>query len=335
MTGDPEEGSAATGLRDERRTRRRWWSFGLRAGLTVGVFAVLLAWLPVPRLMEALGRAPAGVWIGVLAGLTAGHVVASFKWRVLLGAAGLPCRAIEALRAHAAGLFANLCLPSLVGGDVVRAGFLAGSGRRIESIVVGGLGDRVIDTAVLVMLAATGVALAPGVPPAASGPVLGSVAGLLVLAVGLGPWALRRIPAAALPRALERPVVQLLEAADSLARSPAAATLALLLSVAVQTTFVALNVALGRAMGIEVPLAVWFLAWPLAKLIALTPISLGGLGVREAALAGLLVPFGVDPALAVAESLLWQAALIVLGLVAGGLAFASRGWARAADGSAA
>ena len=38
--------------------------------------------------------------------------------------------------------------------------------------------------------------------------------------------------------------------------------------------------------------AVWLLAWPLAKLIALAPVSLGGIGVREVALATLLLPCG-------------------------------------------
>jgi uncharacterized membrane protein YbhN (UPF0104 family) len=53
--------------------------------------------------------------------------------------------------------------------------------------------------------------------------------------------------------------------------------------------------------------------------LALLPISLGGIGVREAALGGLLSPFGVDVACAVAQSLAWEVVLIGSGLAAGAL----------------
>ena len=72
-------------------------------------------------------------------------------------------------------------------------------------------------------------------------------------------------------------------------------------------------------IGVDIPLAAWFLVWPLSKLAALVPISLGGLGVREATLAALLVPFGIAPALGVVTALLWQTVLLAGGLFAGGL----------------
>lgn len=39
------------------------------------------------------------------------------------------------------------------------------------------------------------------------------------------------------------------------------------------------------AIGLEVSTSAWLLAWPLAKIVALVPASLGGIGVREVALA--------------------------------------------------
>ncbi len=47
------------------------------------------------------------------------------------------------------------------------------------------------------------------------------------------------------------------------------------------------------------------------------PVSFGGLGVREAAFAALVAPFGPE-SLAVAQSLVWQSVLIAGGLAAGG-----------------
>ena len=93
--------------------------------------------------------------------------------------------------------------------------------------------------------------------------------------------------------------------------------LGLPLSLVIQGSFVLLNAWLGRNVGIHVDLAVWFLVWPLAKIASLMPISLGGLAVREASLAALLVPFGVPVAYSVVCSLLWQSVLIVGGLFGG------------------
>jgi uncharacterized membrane protein YbhN (UPF0104 family) len=70
-------------------------------------------------------------------------------------------------------------------------------------------------------------------------------------------------------------------------------------------------------MGIDIPLYVWLFVWPLAKIAGLVPITQGGLGVREAALAVLFAPFGVVAATAVAAGLAFQAVVISGGFVAG------------------
>ena len=104
---------------------------------------------------------------------------------------------------------------------------------------------------------------------------------------------------------------------DSLGHAPKIALLAFLMSLGIQGSFIVLNIMLAREIGIEASASLWFFAWPLAKLIALAPISLGGIGVREVAIAGLMAPFGIDPALVVAQSLCWEAVLVGSGLFAG------------------
>ena len=74
-----------------------------------------------------------------------------------------------------------------------------------------------------------------------------------------------------------------------------------------------LSVSLAAPVGVHIPLAAWFFGWPIAKIVATLPLSLGGLGVRESSLAALLAPFGADPALVVASGLAWQAILYLAG----------------------
>jgi uncharacterized membrane protein YbhN (UPF0104 family) len=84
---------------------------------------------------------------------------------------------------------------------------------------------------------------------------------------------------------------------------------------AIQATFIAINIAFAAAVQVAAPVAAWFFAWSTAKIIAVAPISLGGLGVREAVMASLLAPFGADAAQVIAIGLIWQTVLYASGLV--------------------
>ena len=97
-----------------------------------------------------------------------------------------------------------------------------------------------------------------------------------------------------------------------------------MLGTAIQSTFLILTALLAISCGLLLPLRVWFFAWPLAKLAALLPLTQGGIGVREAALVGLLSPFGAPGHLVLAAGLVWEGVVIAGGLIAGLTAFALR-----------
>lgn len=293
----------------------------MRLWIKVAVSATLLAlvFLVVPwsQVREALGRLPPGVWAGTLAGFLAGHLIGVGKWRRFVNAGRARLGAVDATLCYSAGLFANLCLPSIVGGDLLRLGLAGRITHRPEAALWGGVMDRVTDLIALTLLATAGGLLASRHLTGWTGQVLTAalILGVVLSALAV-PLALRR-PIRRWPRRLRRPVSRSLVALRRLWRDPAVLAGGLALSLLIQGGFVLLNAWLGRGVGIEIPLAVWFLTWPLAKVAGLLPISLGGLAVREASLAALLLPFGVPPARAVVASLLWQTVLIVGGLLGG------------------
>ncbi|MFZ0736968.1 MAG: hypothetical protein WAM96_07725 [Candidatus Acidiferrales bacterium] len=55
----------------------------------------------------------------------------------------------------------------------------------------------------------------------------------------------------------------------------------------------------------------------MAKISALVPLTQGGIGVREAALLGLLLPFGAPAAQTVAVGFGWEGVIIAGGLIEG------------------
>ena len=290
----------------------------LKVVISLGILAGLFLLLPWGELRDAATRLSPWVGGGVLAGFVVGHRLGVVKWRLLINAGRPVLGGLDAVRCYAAGLFANLCLPGIVGGDVLRAALAAKITRRPEVVVLGGLADRAIDVLALTGLLVTGAALARGEAPGwmrtlIAGLILG-VAGMAVLL-----WWLLRRPLGTWPVRLRRPVGRSLVAFRRLRGRPAVAATALGIAVGMQAGFVLLNAWIGGSIGIDVPLEAWFVAWPLAKLVGVVPISLGGLGVRDATLAGLLTAWGAPMAQGVVASLAWQGVLLVVGLLAGGL----------------
>ena len=73
----------------------------------------------------------------------------------------------------------------------------------------------------------------------------------------------------------------------------------------------------GRALGVNQPLIVWFSVVPLVALAMVLPISIGGFGVRENAMEYLLRGYGVAPETGVAIALLWGLCTVFAGLLGG------------------
>jgi uncharacterized protein (TIRG00374 family) len=294
-----------------RRIPTGWF---VRIGVSLLVLSVTLWLLPTEEVWGAVQRMPPSIWLFCLVVFLLGHVLSALKWRILIAESGeVPIT--RALRAHFAGLVANLALPGAAGGDVVRAGLVIRTATDKTRVAVGSLADRVVDTLSVFTLACVGAALSTGAGDT-RGVVLRAGGVLLLLSVGglVGVFVVRKIPWKGKPKKL---VDKLTSSLGSLADRKGALVACFFLSLAIQAVFVGLNVLLADASGVVAPTAAWFFAWSASKLLAVLPISLGGLGVREASLAALLAPFGAPPARVVAVGLLWQSILVTSGLLGG------------------
>lgn len=297
--------------------------------------AAIAAWIPRRNFLAAMAQVGGGLWCAVLGGSLVAHAIAAAKWRLLVRASGCPVGHLDALAAHAAGLFANNWLPSVVGGDVVRASVLARRQHGLAAPLVASIADRVIDLGVSLALAVAGVLLSGTAGSGPAVPLLRSATGLLLIGSTVGALLLWKLDPARAPRRIALPLARLREVSGALAAHPASALAATGLSLTVQSALIALNLALAHAIGIEAGLGAWLIAFPLAKIAALAPVSLGGLGVREAASAALLAPFGVAAAPAIAQGFIWRTILLGLGLAGGGLSWLATAGRKRESGAAA
>jgi hypothetical protein len=267
-------------------------------------------------------------WLIVACVFGMGHIVSAYKWCLLVRVTGSPLLFDEALRAHFAGLFANIWLPSIVGGDVVRAAWISGHhGVTVPAVI--GLLDRSLDLLALIALIACGALLIRASGGEIAGFIIGGVGVLLMVGVAVGLVAILWLRSGRLPARIRPIAAKVGDIGKTLYARPGPALKSFCLAFIVQFVFVGLNWFLGTKLGIKASFEVWLFAWPLAKIMALLPVSLGGLGVREASLAALLAPFAVSGTLAVAQGLVWQSVLFGFGILAGAITLlGSRGKGR-------
>src|SRR5487761_587730 len=302
---------------NSRKKIRNWQGAALRIGGSTVALILLFHFLPMADVWATLRRLRPYVWLLVLAGYLAAHVAGIIKWRVMgnLGGAGLNFR--QAARCYFSGLFGTLFLPSIVGGDVVRAGLALHIGKSKAGVLLGSFLARMLDFAALALLAALGIVLAPAAlsPQTRRVFLIAGIAAALLLAIA-APIVLW-FPARRTSLRMRRRMVHLRRAARSMRQQPQSVFAALCLALFVQGSFIWLMAQVARASGLRLPFRAWLFAWPLAKFCAVIPITQGGIGLREAALAALLVPFGARPAVAVAIGLAWETVVISGGLLAG------------------
>jgi glycosyltransferase 2 family protein len=302
-------------------SRKKYLHTGLETLLHYGgsalVLYLLFRLLPGRQVWQALGRLPARLWVIVLVGYLGAHSIGIAKWRLMVNVAGAGLDVRQGARCYFAGLLGSLFLPSLIGGDLVRAGLAFKLGRSKAGVLLGSFLDRIIDFAALTLLAGLGSLLVPDGLDARGRKIfllLGAGAFLVAIVISS---AIALMPVGRFSFHLRRRLVQARRAGRSMASQPGAMLRALSLAIIAQLAFIELSVLLAQACGLDLPFRVWLFAWPLAKISAALPITQGGIGVREAALVALLAPFGAPAVLTVAAGLAWEAIVVSGALVAG------------------
>jgi uncharacterized protein (TIRG00374 family) len=300
--------------------KRRWKGVALRLGGSAVALGLLLWLLPLDQLWAAMRRLPLWVFLLTLAAYMTTHAAASLKWRMMVNTAGAGLGYALAARCYFAGLFGNVFLPSIVGGDLIRAGLAMRSAQHRAGAVLASLVDRMLDVLALGLLAGCGALMVPRALDERSRGVFLMLAGAFVLLALGAALLVAMFPPRKFSHRRRRKLVKLRQAVRAMARRPGRVATVLALAICLQASYALLNAWIGKWCGLEIPLYVWLFAWPLGKVSAMLPVTQGGIGVREAALAALLLPFGVPAVLSVAVGLIWQVVVVSGGLLGGGIA---------------
>ena len=297
----------------------QYWCLRI-AGSTL-IFLLIFWFLPAHQIWGGMQQIPIRLWSLVLCLFLFGHLLGAAKWWLLI------CTAVDisflvVVRAHFAGLLGNIVLPGATGGDIVRAGLLLRDSNSKAHIAAASIADRLVDTFASLLLAGVGALLVADQAEQGTSALFyiglsftGGVLGFILFA-GIAARLSSRLP-------LSGVILSVVEASGAIRKAPGQLAACFVLSLAVQTIFILSNIMLAEAIGLHVSIAVWFFAFPLAKLLSALPISFAGLGVREASLAAMLAPFGADATKVIAVSLIWQSVILTGALIGGTVGFAA------------
>jgi uncharacterized membrane protein YbhN (UPF0104 family) len=275
----------------------------IKLGITVLLLAAVLYYVNLHALWQKV-RAVDPRWLfWAWCCLVVGYVLCGIRWAWMAEGLGLTVSVSRKINLYFLGMFASLFLPSTIGGDVLRGILLAkgegrtGAGWQATASV---LLDRINGLYALSLLVS--LAMLAFHWPAVWW--FGWLCGVAAMWIGLAlyPRLHDRIP--------ERfAAIRQLPIGDK--RLNVRWWRSLPVSFAFQLLIVQAHVFLGMAVGLHMSWPAFAVMVGLVGLMAFVPISLNGLGVREAGYVGFAVYFGADASAAAAMSVLW---LVVLSL---------------------
>ncbi|RMG91111.1 MAG: UPF0104 family protein [Zetaproteobacteria bacterium] len=286
--------------------------FWIKLALSLALLALLGWMLDWSAIGLQLGQANPWYVAGACLLLLAGQVLSAVRWAWIARGLGLQVRTQRKIQLYFLGMFLSLFLPSIIGGDIVR-GYLLARHRRdagwpaAASVVL----ERLNGVFGLLLIVSITICL---VEVDATWRLTWLVmAGLAWFGMLLHPWWW--------PMFCRFPVPERL---SGWKRLPLEGTafhrawlLALPASVIFQLMVVQAHVWLGQAAGLDLSWSAYAVLVCLVALASALPLSLNGLGVREAGYVGLAVYFGGQPEAAASMAILWLFVLIVVALPGG------------------
>lgn len=282
--------------------------------VSASLLVLLISRLGTESLLRVVREASWWLPVAAIVMLTLQTALGAAKWFLLLRKQGVAIGYPSLLKIYLIGNFINLFMPSVVGGDAYRAvrisRYTSGVPKALPSIIV----DRVTGIAALLFVGATGLTLlvAPGHFLLVVGAQAVALLAIYALIVGPGGRLIQRLSPGSffgIPRVATMVVTAL---------APSAALAGVIaLALVFQLNTVIINWVYSLLIGIDVPLSTLLLIVPIVYLAEAVPISINGLGVREATYAVMFTELGLPPEYGLTLGLTVSAMRYVAGVVGG------------------
>jgi uncharacterized membrane protein YbhN (UPF0104 family) len=288
--------------------RGKRWIPTLRLIATAAMLAILVRWIHPSSMLPAWRAATIGWLAGALAFTLLGIVLSAVRWQRVLVAMDLPAKLGTLTSVALAGQFVSNFLPSTIGGDVLRVTRLSATNGETPATFASVVLDRMSGWLILPLLCLAGLAINPTLihlGRASRVAIAISVTTLLALVAVLFAAASPKLGGRLAGHASWLRFVGAVHLGlDRLRRRPAAAAGVLLTGFVYQLAVVGAAILGARALDLDIGPTALLAFIPAVAIVQVLPFTVGGLGVREGAMALFLQPLGVSFTHAVALGLL-------------------------------
>ncbi|MBI4470854.1 MAG: flippase-like domain-containing protein [Acidobacteria bacterium] len=296
-------------------------------GLVSGSLLALLAWRVDWNALRAdLARTRVGLVAAAILVYALGQVISALRWKLLLDPLGTRIGLRRITGVYFLGMFFNLFLPTMIGGDAVKLYYVSPETGGVTRGAVSILMDRNVGLITLLLLACGATtAFDLQLPEAPLLPTLtfllaGTLfANLLLFHERTLAW-LRNLLARWNLTKLETAVGGAHEALTVYRRRPGSVAAAIGLSLLFDAALMFFNYLNAVAIGHPVSLKYFFAFVPIVSIVSMLPVTLYGLGIREYSVVYLFGQVGLPRESALLLSLL---ALVVPAIVSlpGGIVY--------------
>lgn len=292
------------------RLKRILSSFYIKVTLSVLLLALLLSRLDLRELRGVFATADVGWLLAAIGAYLVSQVLSAARWQMLARPLGFNDPFARFALYYFNGMFLNLFVPSTVAGDVSRALLLSGPSKRRGLALTSVIADRGIGFIALVWISAAAIVLLTAYPL----PPLLYWIGVAAPFASAGLWwwgpllAVRWLPRRNRWRTLvERDL-------EPYRNDPALLTSSFALAGLFHLSQILSQIFVARALALDTAWPFFFVFVPMVNIAGMLPISLSGVGVREACYWYFLSLVGIEHEPAIAYGLLSSAIVLVCGL---------------------
>ncbi len=294
----------------------------LQTGAGIVLIVLLVIYVDWSQVFQTWRRIPLSMALATCGIVAIALALVGVRLYILLRFAGLKHTLSMALRTTYTGAACSLVLPGQIGEDVARFALLRSGAPGVQRRVVGVLlADRVLGALALAAITLLGLYAVPESISLPKNTLLFAVAaGTVAMGIACLWWK-------------KRGQIQFRQSAtfQSLVntKSRRHIAMAIVLSLIAQCIDIATYWVIGLGIGIhQLGYIEYFAIIPWIYWLMVIPASIGGLGLREGAMALLLSAYGVPATLAIALSLAVYVIRASTSLCAAGLLFVGNGWGK-------
>jgi hypothetical protein len=288
-----------------------WWRFGLKVLISTTILAYLLTRTDLQSIATLVRSLRLPIFLSSFLLYIIAQILSTLRWRGLLQAEKINISIWRLTLIYFEGMFFNLMLPTLIGGDIVRGYQVLRLTRRHDASLASILVERLSGYVAMIMIATTALIFAY---PLLRDPVVvwltaGAAAGLIGIIAGLLNERLQTAFFTLLNRSglgrFHETLHRLHEAIQRYWKHQQALLVAIGLSLVLQLVVILVYYQISRSLNLSVPLGYFLLFIPLISVVSMLPVSVAGLGIREGSAVFFFAKVGLDSAAAISLSLLW------------------------------